>query len=80
MQFLISMILIFKFWSDFCPKIDCPFILLDENEDGHYLDKFFLVCEISLILYHTLLMTRRLQFDIYPLLEVFLSEQKIDLY
>ena len=48
--------------------------------DGHYLDKFFLVCEISLILYHTLLMTRRLQFDIYPLLEVFLSEQKIDLY
>ena len=48
--------------------------------DGHYLDKLFLVCEISLILYHTLFMTRKLQFDIYPLLEVFLSEQKIDLY
>ena len=48
--------------------------------NGHYLDKFFLVCGISLILYHTLLMTRRLLFDICPLLEIFLREQKIDLY
>ena len=48
--------------------------------DGHYLVKFFLVSEISLILYHIRLMTRRLQFDIHRFLEIFLSEQKIHLH
>ena len=47
--------------------------------DGHYLGKFFLVSEISLILYHTRLMILRLQFDIYRFLEIFLNEQKIHL-
>ena len=48
--------------------------------DGDYLVRFFLVSEISLILYHIRLMTRGIQFDIYRFLEIFLSEQKIHLH
>ena len=47
--------------------------------DEHYLSKSILVSEISLILYYTRLMTRRLQFDIYHLLRIFLSEEKFHL-
>ena len=48
--------------------------------DGHYPGKFFLVSEVSLILYKTRLMTPRLQFDVYRLLKILLSEQKIHLH
>ena len=47
--------------------------------DEHYLSKSILVSEISLILYYTRLMTRRLQFDIYHLLRIFVSEEKFHL-
>ena len=47
--------------------------------DEYYLSKSILVSEISLILYHTRLMTRWLQFDIYHLLRIFLSEEKFHL-
>ena len=48
--------------------------------DGHYLGKLYLVSEICLISHHTRLKARRLQFDIYRFLQIFLKEQKIHLH
>ena len=45
--------------------------------DGHYLKKFTLVSEVSFILYHTWPMRLRLVSDIYHLLEISLSKEKI---
>ena len=61
-----------NFWDYICRRLNMS--------DGDYLVRFFLVSEISLILYHIRLMTRGLQFDIYRFLEIFLSEQKIHLH